>query len=281
MSAKTDKAVSYGATGAMIGSAGGPVGAAIGGGLGAAYGFFSGGSGFDRAQRAEDKYGGVDARGMQVPHFQQQYGQYGQIANQRGALGQQLGSRVAPISNGVRGSQMGLGSILSQEARGQGVGQQLVRMQAQQAADRASQQQFAAVGGARPGMQAMAARNAMLGSSIAQSAVGGQAALGSAQMTLGAQGLYGNHLQSVRGQDENTALQSRAINDRAQSDAYGQQLQALGQRQGLSGMQQQGAMTAEQLRAQRYAALMGAPTSGEIAAGGLMGAAGAYFGSKG
>lgn len=233
----------------------------------AGYGIGAGMEGsLDRSQRAEDRYGGVDAAGMQVPHFGQQYGQYSNLG--RGFAGRD------PYVSGFRGGQQHLGSLLAQEARGQGVGQQLVGMQARQAADRASAQQFGAVAGARPGMQAMASRNAMLGSALAQSAVGEQAAMGSAQMTLGAQSQYGNFLQGARGQDEATAMAQRQLNDQSQLEAYRQRLQ-------LSGMQQSGAMTAEQLRAQRYAALMGAPTQSEIVLGGLTGLGGAAFGMGG
>lgn len=206
----------------------------------------------DRSKRAEEMYGGVNAASMGVHNFDQQYEGYGNLA-------QGMGNRSA-YHSGYTGQQQGLGHILGQEALGHGVGQQLVGMQARQAADRASAQQYGAIAGARPGMQAMASRNAMLGSALAQSAVGEQAAMGSAQMTLGAQSQYGNFLQGARGQDESNEMAQRQLNDQSRLDALRQRLQ-------LSGMQQSGAMTAEQLRAQRYAALMGAPTSGEIGAG--------------
>lgn len=209
----------------------------------------------DRSKRAEEMYGGINSQSMGVPNYRGQYQQYGQLANQYGAQG-----------SAFRGQQQQLGSMLAQEARGQGVGQRLVGMQARQAADRASAQQFGAVAGARPGMQAMASRNAMLGSALAQSAVGEQAALGSAQMTLGAQGLYNQHLEGARGQDIN----QQQVNNNAQLQAYDQRLR-LGQ------LQQLGGLEAERLRAQRYAALMGAPTKGEVMAGGAVGLAGAIF----
>lgn len=231
---------------------GGIIGGALGGILG----------GMDRSKRAEDLYGGVNAQSMQVPHFQQQYDQYSGLANQ-------YGGRAAPIS-GFRQDQVGLGNMLGNEARGNGIGHQLIRNQAQQTADRAAAQQYGAVAGARPGMQAMASRNAMLGSAMAQSAVGEQSSNAMGNYTLGAQQNYGNFLQGARGQDENTALQSQQLNDQSQ-------LEALRQRMGVAGMQQSGAMTAEQIRAQRYQALMGAPTQGEILAGGITGLAGAYF----
>lgn len=220
------------------------------------------GKGLDRSRKAEQLYGGVDAAGMQVPHFGAQYNHYGRLSDRYMNRG--------PGSSAFYGDQRGLGRTLAAEAQGNGVGQRLVSMQAQQAADRATAQQFAASAGARPGMQAMAARNAQLGSALAQSAVGEQAALGSAQMTLGAQGQYANFLQGARGQD----LQLQGLNDQSQLAALQQRLQ-------LSGLQQQGAMTAEQLRAQRFAAMMGAPTKTEIAMGGFTGLMGSAFGAGG
>ncbi len=120
----------------------------------------------------------------------------------------------------------------------------------------------------------------MLGTALAQSAVGEQAALGSANMTLGAQGLYGQHLAGVRGQDESTALNSRGLNDASQLGAYGQQLDALGQRQGLSGMQQAGDMERERQRTARYGMVMGQPTPGEVSLGALTGLGGALMNYK-
>jgi hypothetical protein len=210
----------------------------------------------DRSAKAEELYGGVDAAGMQLPHFDALYGGYGK-----------LGRYYANQGSSFRGDQASLGNMLAQEARGNGVGQQLVGMQARQAADRASAQQFGAVAGARPGMQAMASRNAMLGSAMAQSAVGEQAALGSAQMTLGAQNAYGQHLQAARGAD----IAQQQANNQAQLEAYRQRLQA-------AQMQQQGSFAAEQARTQRYDALARMPTAAETAMGGLAGLGGAMFG---
>lgn len=208
---------------------------------------FVGGMGYavgkmDRDKRASEQYGAPDRKNFNLPGYQQQYDQYGQYAGARG------GSEF-------RGGQQQLGNILAAEANGNGVGQRLVGMQARQAADRASAQQFAALSGARPGQQAMASRNAMLGTALAQSAVGEQAALGSAQMTLGAQGAYSQHLQGARNSDDQ--MLAEMLKQRQQAAAY----------------QQQGGMGYEQNRAQRYAALLGVPTQGEILAGGLQGVA--------
>ncbi len=232
----------------------------------------------DRNKAATQQYGSGGTPGdYGVPGFDAMNNGYRENAQQRSRLGDMYGGRAAPMSD-QRGNQLGLGNMLLQEAQGNGVGQNLVRMQAREAANRASAQQFAALGGARPGMQAMAARNAMLGTALAQGGVGQNAAMGSAQMTLGAQNAYGQHLQGVRGQDESTQLASRQLNDNSQLNAYGQQMQLMQQRQNLAGMQQQGNQQYQQNQTQRYGALMGQPTKGETVLGGFTGLGGALMG---
>ncbi len=254
------------ATGAAIGSAVPGIGTAIGAGIGAIGGglagyFGGGGDSMDRSAQAEQRYGGVNQQNYNVPGYGGMFNNYGQAANRFG----QQGSRWA-------GQQNQFGNVLQQEALGHGVGQQLVGMQARQAADRASAAQFAALGGARPGMQAMASRNAMLGSAMAQSAVGEQAALGSANMTLGAQGQYGNFMQGARAGD----MQQQSQNNQAQLQAWQQQQQ-------LAQMQQQGGMNYEQQRAQRYAAMLGQnqPTNTEKGLGLVGGALSGYMATRG
>lgn len=251
------------ASGAAVGTAILPGwGTAIGAGVGGLYGMFGGGGGgsLDRSAQAEQRYGGVDYRNFQVPGYNGMFNNLGNAANRFGGQG-----------SSFRGDQVGLGNTLRNEANGNGVGQQLVRQQARDMADRASAQQFAAVGGARPGMQAMAARNAMLGSAMAQSEVGGQSAMASGQMTLGAQNAYGNFLQGARGGD----MQQQQQNNQAQLQAWQQQAQ-------LAGMQQNGNMGYEANRAQRYGAMLGQnqPTDTEKYLGMLQGAASAYTATR-
>jgi hypothetical protein len=257
MSQRTDRTVQYGTTGAAIGSVVPGIGTTAGAIGGAAYGWLTGGGGggLSRSAEAEKRYGGVNAGAMQVPGYGQQYKDYGSIAKD-----------YANQQSGFRNLQRGFGSTLEREAHGKGVGQALVAKNAQLAADRAGAQQFGAIAGARPGMQAMAARNAQLGTALAQSAVGEQAAVGSAQMTLGAQQQYAQHLANARQQD----IGQQSLNNQSQLEAYRQRMQ-------LAGLQQTGAMTAEQLRTQRYNALLGAPTQGEITMGGLTGLGSAIF----
>lgn len=232
----------------------------------------------DRTKAANAQYGTGGTPGdYGVPGFDAMNNGYRENAQQRSRLGDMYGARDAPISD-QRANQLGLGRILAQEAQGNGVGQNLVRMQAREAANRASAQQFAALGGARPGMQAMAARNAMLGTALAQGGVGQQAAMGSANMTLGAQNLYGQHLQGMRGQDEQTALQSRGMNDQAQLAAYQQQMGLMDQRRQLAGMGQQGNQAYQQNQTARWGAQMGAPTKGEMLLGGFTGLGSALMG---
>jgi hypothetical protein len=220
-----------------------------------------GGGGLDRSALAEERYGGVDAGNFDVPGYRGMFDNYSDAANRYGQQG-----------SSFRGGQEELGGILRQEAMGRGVGQQLVRQQARDMADRASAQQFAAVGGARPGMQAMAARNAMLGTAMAQSEVGNQSAQAAGQVTLGAQGAYGQHLSAARGQD----IQQHQVNNNSQLQAWMQQQQ-------LAGMQQMGGMGYEAERRARYAAMLGQnqPTDTEKYMGMLQGGLSAYAATRG
>jgi hypothetical protein len=247
-----------------MGAALGPWGAAAGGVAGGIYGGFFGGSGGpagDRSATAEQRYGGVNQNNFNVPGYQGMFNNYDR-------MGQTMGNG----SSSFRGDQLGLGRTLQQESQGNGVGQQLVRQQARDMADRASAQQFAAVGGARPGMQAMAARNAMLGTAMAQSEVGNQSAQASGQVTLGAQQQYGGFLQGARGQD----IQQQQTNNQGQ-------LQAAMQQQELARAQQQGGMQYEQNRTSRYGALLGqnAPTTQEQYLGLMQGGLSAYAATRG
>lgn len=243
--------------GATVGAAFGPWGAAAGGVVGGALGYFGGGGGgMDRSALAEQRYGGVNKNNYGVPGYGGMFNNYGNAADRFGAQGSRW-----------QNEQNQFGNVLRNEAMGRGVGQRLVTQQAHEAADRASAQQFAAVGGARPGMQAMAARNAMLGTAMAQSQVGGQAANASGQMTLGAQGQYGNFMQGARAGD----MQQQMQNNNAQLQAWQQQQQ-------LAGMQQAGNMGYESQRGQRYAAMLGQnqPTDTEKYLGLLQGGLSAY-----
>lgn len=286
MADKKHSTIQGAASGAAIGTAFAPgVGTAIGAGIGGLAGWLSGG-GKSRMETADEQYGtGGTVGDFQVPGYAGLNQGYGSAIGQRDQLAQGMGLGNRPIYvSDQRNSQLGLGTILAQEARGQGVGQDLVRMQARDAANRASAQQFAALGGARPGMQAMAARNAMLGTALAQSAVGNQAALGSAQMTLGAQQQYGQHLQGVRGQDESNRVAQYGLNDarvlgsqRNQLDAYAQQMQLMDQQRALAGMQQQGNQQYQQNQTTRWSGAMGQPTDSEVTMGAITGLGGAMM----
>jgi hypothetical protein len=88
--------------------------------------------------------------------------------------------------------------------------------------------------------------------------------MGMGQATLGAQAQYGQFLQGARGQDESTIMAQRQLNNQSQLEAMRQQ--AL-----LSQAQMQGNLQGEGYRTQRYAALVGAPTPGEIGLGAVGG----------
>lgn len=261
---KGTSAVSGAATGAATGAAvgsvvpvwGTAVGAAAGGLIGGIGGWMSGGgeSEFDRQRRL---FGEVDRNNFNVPGFNQQYGQYGQAADR-------FANRN--IGGALVGQQNAHTRLLQQEAVGQGIGQRLVRHQAQGMADRNTAQQYGMAAAARPGQQAMAARNMALGSAIGQSAVGEQAANAGGQVALAAQGQLGQHLAGMRG----AATADAQTNDQAQ-------LEAMRQRMQLSGMQQQGGMGYEQLRMGGYAGALQRPTDYDSMLGAVQGAGSAYM----
>lgn len=211
----------------------------------------------NRGQNAEDLYGGVDRKNFDVAGGDQMLGRYQKMQ------GQQRG----PGDSAFYGDQRNLASLLAAEAQGKGVGQQLVRQQAQGAADNALRQQLAMAASARPGMGAMAYRNAAMNAGNAQSAIGGQAAQAGGQMALQAQGQYGNMLQGARDQD----LRLMGLNDQRQLELLNQELR-------LRGMQQQGGQAYEQNRLGRYTGVLGTPTEGEQALGAIAGGAAMAFG---
>lgn len=262
-----------GATGGAIvgGTLGGPAGAVAGGVIGGAMGYFGGGGG--SSPKWNSKYN--------LPHYGSQYSTYGRLAGQ-------YGNRDAPqmADSRFRHYQGSLARMLLDQSRGQGPGQALVRMQAQQAADRGAKQQLAMAQGGAAGGSAMSARNAAMGTAAMQSQVGGQAAMAGLQAQLGAMGQLGQVAQGARGQDLARAsgnagleLQSRGINDAAQLEALRQRLQA-------SQMQQQGQLQFMGAKTGYNQAQSMQPTMGDRLLGAGMGAGSMYlqgggFGSGG
>ncbi len=229
-------------------------------------------SGANRADAAEEKYGGVDRNNFNVPGYDQSFNQYGQMAGQ-------YGGRQAPQAgqSGYTGQQRQFVGQMGREAQGNGIGQRLIQAQAQGQADRGMQQQFGMAAGARPGQGAMAMRNAMMNSGNMNAQVGGQASQAQGQYQLGAMQGYGNALQGARGQDDqmnqfntDARLRQLGLNDQSQLAALQQRLQ-------LQGLQQQGGMGYEQQRTNRFTGMMNAPTSGEQVLGALQGGASMYM----
>jgi hypothetical protein len=171
-----------------------------------------------------------------TPGFEKQFGRLGDL--ERG-----FERRPTQYSD-FRLQQGELGKMLANEARGQGIGQQLVRQQAQGMADRGVQQQYGMAAGARPGQSALATRQAAMQTAGIQGQAAGQAAMAGGQMQLGAMGQYGQFLQGARGQDEDTRLRQLGLNDQSQLEALRQRLQ-------LSGMQQQGGQFYNSLQEQK------------------------------
>lgn len=273
------------AGGAMIGgSIGGPWGAAAGGLIGGGIGFFG--------SSDEDEYKPSYSGRYNLPDFQHMHRRYGQ-------LGQYYAGRQAPTAqshlardSAFRGQQMGLGRMLAAEAQGKGIGQQTVRMQAQNMGDRAAQQQMAMAASARPGAGAQAYQQAAMNAGNAQSAVGGQAAMAGGQMQLGAMNQYGQFLQGARGQDNQMSMfnagqlqQGSQFNADAQLRMYGlndqAQLEALRQRLAASQMQQQGGLAFMNHLNGYNSAMAAKPGIGDQLLGMGGGAAGAYFNKQG
>lgn len=196
----------------------------------------------------------INQQDFQLPQFQQQFDQFGNLGNQFGARGAPQAQTFQAREGGQFGQQQSaLSNMLMQQAQGRGPGQEVVRMQAQNAANNAQASAQGMAARAPGNMGALAGRNAALSAAGAQSQVGAQAAMGGLQAQLGATSQLGNVLGQARAQNQNMAqfnasqqqqggqfnttarLQQTNMNDQAM-------LQALQARMNLSGMQQQGNM---------------------------------------
>lgn len=206
-----------------------------------------------------------------VPQFGQQYDRFSQTADR-------AQHRVAPqaAESQFRGYQDNLLRQLQADAAGRGPGQQLVRMQAQGMADRGAAQQMAMASGARPGQTASAGRNAAFNAANMQSAVGGQAAQAGLAARLGAMQQMGQASTAARGQDLQRGQFNADMNLRQMGLNDATELQALQQRLGLTGMQQQGMMSLEQMRTQAQMAQKAQPKWWERGIGAAAGAAEIY-----
>lgn len=270
--------------GASAGAAFGPWGAAIGGVAGGVIGGFSGGSGGGG--------GTLNRHDFSIPGYAGMERDYSRLAGQ-------YGQRQAPqIAGGYmedsafRGDQSALIRQLQAQAAGHGVGQRVVQMQAQDAANRGLQQQYGMAAGAAPGSGASAARSAALAGGQIQSAVGQQAAMGGLQAQLGATDQLGGVLSGARGQDlqrnqtnlqamltaqqanQGAMLQQSGMNDQAQLDA-------LRQRQSLNFNSQQALAQYDALRSGHANAMIGQPTTSDRMLGAAGGAAQMYMASRG
>lgn len=211
----------------------------------------------NRGQRAEDLYGGVNKGNYDLPGFQDQYNQYGQLAGQ---------NRGTPTSQ-YDAQQSAFGQQLMNEAQGKGVGQQIIRQNLAEGQGNLARQQQSMAASARPGMGALQARNAAMNTADGASKLGGQAAFAGSNLQLNSMGQYGNFLQGARQQDLDSQLRTMGLNDQRQLELLRQRLQS-------SGMQQQGGMGYEQNRLGRYGVAAGTPTTGEQILSGATGLAG-------
>lgn len=242
------------ATGAAVGSVVPGYGTAIGAGVGAVAGGLAGYLGSGSGGSSHN----VNSSSFDLPGFNSQYGNYKSIAGN-------AAGRKAPMASDsdYRKYQSQLLLGLRNDFNGNGPGQQLVRMQAQQAADRAAHQQLAMARSGRPGQTGMAGTNAAFNAANAQSAVGGQAAMAGLQARLMAGQQLGQFSGQARGQDiqnnqfnSDMRLRQMGLNDATQ-------LEALRQRMQLSGMQQQGGISYEQIMSGNANAAMSQPTAYE------------------
>jgi hypothetical protein len=240
------------------------VGSSIGGQIG-------GDSAGSRLSQAQKDYG-ANRGNYNVPGYDPAFRQYGHMADR---FGNRQANQAGP--SGYTGQQRQFGGQMQQEAMGNGLGQRLIRQQAQGQADRGMQQQMSMAASARPGQGGMAMRNAAMNAGNMNAQVGGQSAQAAGQYQLGAMQNYGQFLQGARGQDDSQAqfnadarFRQLGLNDQSQMEALRQRLQ-------LQGMQQQGGMGYEQGQTSRFNAAAGSPTQNEQMGGALQGAANAYM----
>jgi hypothetical protein len=212
-----------------------------------------------------------------LPGFKSQYDQYG---NQASRFGNRNTSAYNLDKSAYRNDQTSLIRMLQAQARGEGPGQAIVRQQAQDASDHAMQQQQGLALAGPAGSGAMGARTAAMAGAQAQSAVGGQAALGGLQAQQQAIGALGQNISDARSQDFNWAnanqqgqLQMTSMNDQAQ-------LEALRQRLAASEAQQRGGLAYNQNRTAYDIAKMGEPSGFEKALGMASGLGQAYMMKK-
>lgn len=224
----------------------------------------------------------------QVPHFAGQYNRYGSYEGMFGRRQAPQAQAFTGQDGAFRQDQRAFGMDLRREAQGRGVGQQVVRSQAQNIADRGAQQQMAMAASARPGSTGLNYQNAAMNAANMQSQVGGQAALAGGQMQLGAMGQYGQFLSGARDQDQRMSMfnaQQQQQGSQFNTDARLRQtgmndqarLEALRQRLQLSGMQQQGGLAYEQNAANYQAARMAQPSNGQMLLGAATGLGSAYM----
>jgi hypothetical protein len=166
-----------------------------------------------------DKGGPSDeqiAQASQLPGFQDrqnrlqgyEQGAQGRQATQASTAG--LRDALLAKESPFRNDQSALVDMLRRQAGGQ---DSMAALQARQANNRAVAQQQALAASARPGMGAMAARNAAMGMSRLQSGLANQEAQARLAERLGATQALGSVLQGARGQD----LQNAQFNAQAQN----------------------------------------------------------------
>lgn len=149
------------------------------------------------------------AGGTNDARNRQMFGEYSRLADAMNQRGYQPSA-----------AETALGNQLAAEAQGTGIGQQLIRQQAQSQADRGVKQQISQAASARPGQSALATRQAMMNAGNINSQVGGQSSMAVGQHQLGAIGAQGQFLNA----QNSTRLQQMGLNDAAQMEMLRQRL---------------------------------------------------------
>lgn len=236
--------------GGLGAAAGGLIAGPAGVGIGAGLGSQLGGQFGSNPNGTRNKYQPNQANFM-LPGYQDQYNQYGNLANQYGNTGL-LGGVYRGNQSQFAGDQRQLANMLMAQAQGNGPGQELARRNAQMMADRGASQQVAMAQASRPGQGALATRRAANTTGQLQSQAGAQAVTGGLQAQLGAASQLGGVLQGARAGDlaynqyltgrDQGMNQNRIGAFNATSSA---QLDALRQRLMAAQMQQQGGQAYE------------------------------------
>ncbi len=192
------------------------------------------------------------------------------LQGQAQGLGQQFGAQNA--LGPAAGQQQALIGQLQNQFAGQGPGQDIARLQAQQQADRGIQQQLALQAGNRGSGAVLGGRTAANNAAGITGQAANTAVLGGLQAQQQAGGLLGQQLQGA----QQNQLGQAGLRQQGQLSALQQQLQ-------LAQLQQRGQQAQQDARTRRFGAIAGVnpnqQTSQQLGAGLLQGLGAAAAGT--